>query len=128
MYKISANDIEESSMEVFYECRLKLYTYYIENRSEFINRPGCVREAIVDYAQINDLPLPDEWLILLDSKMINTKDELTLVESIKIDKSMKAYEDALRGAWESYTDKQKTYLLNYAKTNELFVPSYWKIL
>lgn len=60
--------------------------------------------------------------------MINTKDELTLVESIKIDKSMKAYEDALRGAWESYTDKQKTYLLNYAKTNELFVPSYWKIL
>lgn len=124
---MSTNNFEIESMEERYECRLKLYRYYIENQNEFKKRPTCVKEAVIDYSSMNDLPMPNEWLIELDQRIICEDKETVTVEKItNFDKSMNAYDNALRGAWDSYTEIQKEYVLNFAISNSLFIPRYWK--
>lgn len=124
---MNTSNFDIESMEKLYECRLKLYKYYIENQDEFKKRPVCVKEAVVDYASMYDLPMPSEWLIELDQKVIYEDKEARTVEKItNFEKSMNAYENALRGSWDSYTTKQKEYVLNFAGSEGLFIPSYWK--
>ena len=118
---------KNESIQDFFGCRLELYKYYIEHQEEFKTRPSCVKEAVIDYVSMNDLPMPNEWLIELDQIITCEDKETVTVDNVtSFDKSMNAYDNALRGAWDSYTDLQKEYVLKFASSRGLFIPSYWK--
>ena len=54
-----------------------------------------------------------------------TNIEQNLNTKNKRERSEEAYHNAAFGAWHEYDDRQKEYVLNYAKENGYFIPSNW---
>ena len=118
-------NLDNKTLEMLYECRSELYQYYIENQDKFKTRPSCIKEAVVDYADVNELPMPKEWFMELD-EIVADKDKIIPQVISNYDKSRNAYYEALKGAWSSYTDTQKIYVVEFAKSRGLFIPKHFE--
>lgn len=101
---------------------MDLYNYYMDHPDEFREKYMLLQTILVDYAKEKQLPFHPDWFdhpeVEKTNTNVNDKDSKKSV-------SEKAYHDAVFGAWDEYTNKQKEYVLNYAKDNNYFIPSYW---
>lgn len=102
-----------------------LYSYYMEHPLEFREKHVAIQTILVDYAEENKLPLHPDWFDYPENIIKYTNIEQNLNTKNKRERSEEAYHNAAFGAWHEYDDRQKEYVLNYAKENGYFIPSNW---